>query len=213
MFLQHRNDLHGDNHLRPRLHYSFWHGDTSSFVLRNDYLQSWHIEYGTWKTDLRDVINDGTTYIASWQSCKLYNATDFKGKIILFNSRYKNTMIRTDCFCELMLQLANNPIIKLSREEYGSIVHIKKSIELLNSNEGCSESYDFVAQHAISAILYILYNAVCEGKKSLPTIFRADKENFLGSSSNFCYQTISSNGVWFSTRRKCAWLLAIFREL
>lgn len=107
--------------------------------------------------------------IASWQSCKLYNTTDFKGKIILFNSRYKNTMIRTDYFCELMLQLANNPIIKLSREEYGSIVHIKKSIELLNSNEGCSESYNFVTQHAISAILYILYNAVCEGKKSQPT--------------------------------------------
>ena len=34
-------------------------------------------------------------------------------------------------------------------------------------------TYDFVAQHAISAILYILYNAVCEGKKSLPTIVQS----------------------------------------
>lgn len=64
--------------------------------------------------------------IASWQSCKLYNATYFKGKIILFKSRYKKTMIRTDYFCELMLHLANNPIIKLSREEYGSIVQSRQ---------------------------------------------------------------------------------------
>lgn len=113
--------------------------------------------------------------ITSCRSCCLYDSTDFKGKIILFNYSCKNTKLRTDCFGEMIMQSVNNPIINLSTEQYGSVSHIIKSIEMLNTTDMLSSSIQLAIQHPLSSILYILHDAI--PKHSVKSKFAQDRQS------------------------------------
>lgn len=100
--------------------------------------------------------------ITSCVSCTLHRSIDFKGKFVLFNYACKNAMLRTDCFCDMILQSIKNPILKLSTEQFSFISHSIKCVETLNTDKEASLSIQLAIQHTMSSILYILHDAIPE---------------------------------------------------
>jgi hypothetical protein len=84
-------------------------------------------------------------------------------------------MLRTDCFGDMIIQSVNNPIINLSTEQYGSVSHIIKSIEMLNTTDMLSSSIQLAIQHTLSSILYILHDAI--PKHSVKSKFAQDRQS------------------------------------
>lgn len=95
--------------------------------------------------------------IISWQSYTFSKASNFEGKILLFDSIRNGLMLQGDDFCKMLLSLLCNPVIKLSNEQFVSIMNIVHSIEILNNNVEV-KSYNLAIQHILSSILYIAHN-------------------------------------------------------
>lgn len=108
--------------------------------------------------------------ITSCVSCTLHRSIDFKGKFVLFNYVCKDAMLRTDYFCDMILQSIKNPILNLSSDQFNFISHNIKSIETLNTNKELSPSIQLAIQHTMSSILYILHDAIPERVSKLNMI-------------------------------------------
>lgn len=108
--------------------------------------------------------------ITSCVSCTLHRSIDFKGKFVLFNYVCKDAMLRTDYFCDMILQSIKNPILNLSSDQFNFISHNIKSIETLNTDKELSPSIQLAIQHTMSSILYILHDAIPERVSKLNMI-------------------------------------------
>lgn len=108
--------------------------------------------------------------ITSYVSCTLHRSIDFKGKFVLFNYVCKDAMLRTDYFCDMILQSIKNPILNLSSDQFNFISHNIKSIETLNTDKELSPSIQLAIQHTMSSILYILHDAIPERVSKLNMI-------------------------------------------
>ncbi len=108
--------------------------------------------------------------ITSCVSCTLHRSIDFKGKFVLFNYVCKDAMLRTDYFCDMILQSIKNPILNLSSDQFNFISHNIKSIETLNADKELSPSIQLAIQHTMSSILYILHDAIPERVSKLNMI-------------------------------------------